>query len=151
MDILYSPKDFENSQLSVLSPNAHWLARFENGQFQILHTATGYPILEDLIFESSALSIEFSRDSKSVYIVLSNGKFITIPFIFDWRKKPDWLDFIGEALTGMTLTDLGEFQRLSLNEHKKYLDSFIRTLENDKTNNMVTQYLISRFDYRNNQ
>ena len=137
--------EFSSNQLITLSSDGNWLASTEKGKLIVWDAKTGYPLTEEISFADHALDIQFSSDCEFVKVLTSKGLIISFAIQVKWEKKPDWLHFIGAALTGLKINEDGEIVRLTLAEMKYEREQFLRAIKQSKSNDHMTKYLRNKF------
>lgn len=125
------PRGFDDHTVPIaFSPDGKWIAMVPNKSergVRVFEAATGLPVSEEMWHNSSVKNIGFAADGQSLLTVTDDGTVRRWNFAAGGAEKFDWLQGLGEAVTGIRFTPDG-FEYMLPAEYLRLKNSFMEKL-----------------------
>lgn len=144
---LVTPRTTEFNDVShaVLSPDGRAIALATEDRVRAFETESGFPITETVRLGGMVFDLQFQSGSTSLLVADATGTVTAIPVQFEWKAKPNWLNFFTEAVLGRTLDDDKKAVRLSKDAMAEQRTRFLEELSRSMGKSPINTLLLEKY------
>jgi WD40 repeat protein len=149
MTRLVTPRTTEFNDVShaVLSPDGRAIALATEDRVRAFEAESGFPITETVRLGGMVFDLQFQSGSTSLLAADATGTVTAIPVQFEWKVKPNWLNFFTEAVLGRTLDDDKKSVRLSMEAMAEQRTRFLEELSRSMDSSPIKTLLLEKYQH----
>jgi WD40 repeat protein len=146
-NIIVNPRDpaFRDPQLASISRDGRLLATTVGATLRVWDAQSGDAVTEPIAADATILDLVFSPDSRSVRLAIADGSVMTVTLRFDWHGRPQWIEGLSEALTGIRVEADSRSARLPISAVRAARQALVSRLKAAGDNDTSAKYLMATF------